>query len=483
MDFDPSSKVDDEFELAVCSQLEDIILDRSISLKPGHKIMVSFSGGPDSTALLRAMQSFCKKTHTELHACHINHGIRGEESDADEQFCKAFCDEHKIIIHSEKLEGCGRAEAELRATRYTHIQAIAEHQKCGIVLTGHTLDDQVETMLFRLFRGTGPSGLLGIPIFRALSERVVVLRPLLNLSRVDCEAYLKRVSIIARKDSSNADESYSRNYIRHRIIPLIDNKFPGFRQHANQLRKVIEADEALLAGLSQDAGFELIENGNPDSWTIDKFNELPLSLRRRVMRDALRARKIECDFATIESALDMIDLDGSGAISLNENWELRIANGEIEWQDRLDKPVDQVLFGELSVDVKNEGLTFLHSLGLAFKMEKLELPASKINFPGSQEHEAIVNLSNVGQLKIRLREAGDQIHPLGMNCMVRLKKFLHTHKSTKTLSFGGRVLVLANNDEVIWVPGCGISQRVAISDRATHRISLMRISPDEGSIC
>lgn len=483
MDFDPFSKNDDEFELAVCSQLEDIILDRSISVKPGHKIMVSFSGGPDSTALLLAMKAFCGKTSTELHACHINHGIRGEESEQDEQFCSTFCQEHEVIFHSERLEMSSKAEADLRAARYASIQSIAENYKCGIVLTGHTLDDQVETMLFRLFRGTGPSGLLGIPIFRSLSDRVIVLRPMLSLSRADCESYLQRRNVIARKDSSNNDDGYSRNYIRHRIVPLIEKKFPGFRQHANQLRKVIEADETLLAGLSQDAGYELMENGNANVWTIDKFNELPLSLRRRVLRDALRSRKVECDFATIESSLEMIDLDGSGAISLNEHWELRIANGEIEWLNRLDKPVDQVLFGELSVDVKDGGLTFLHNLGLVLKVEKLDKSVAEIKFPSSQEHEAIVDLSKVGALQIRLREAGDQIQPLGMNCMVRLKKFLHTHKSTKTLSFGGRVLVLANEQEVIWVPGCGISQRVAIGEKATHRVSLMRLSPDEGSIC
>lgn len=482
MDFDPRSD-SDSFTLSVSQALATILTDRSISLKSSNRILVAFSGGPDSTALLEALLPFAKSNSVELHACHINHGLRGEESDGDEEFCKQLCQSKNIPLHTEKLNGCGRSEAELRAARYESIKRIAELNSSGICLTGHTLDDQIETMLFRLFRGTGPAGLLGIPNFRRLSDKLVLLRPMLALSRTDCTSYLDRQRIVARKDSSNEDECYSRNYIRNRILPLIESRFGGFNQHMEQLRKVIEADESLLSGLSQNATIELNESSTGNNlWLVDKFNELPLSLRRRVLHDGLKERRIEGDFAKIESMLEMIDLDGSGAMTLNEHWQIRLFQGEIQWQSSLDKPKEEEV-EDFTVDVRLEGMTFIHRLGLVLKMERVDKSVDSLSFPGSQEHELIGDLSSAGDIKIRLREAGDQIQPLGMSCMVRLKKFLHTHKSTKTLSFGGRVLLLANENEVLWVPGCGMSQRIAIGKKATHRISLMRISPDEGSVC
>ena len=444
--------------------------------------MVAFSGGPDSTALMAAMVRIAREQLFELHACHVNHGLRGQESDDDEEFCKQLSLKWNVPCHVERLSMKGRSEAELRDARYKSIETVAARIQTGICLTGHTLDDQVETMLFRLFRGTGPSGLLGIPSLRRRSDRLILVRPLLSMAREDCEKFLERLGINARQDSSNKDECYSRNYIRNRILPLVESRFGGFRQHFDQLRKVMEADESLLGRLGQDAWLEILElSGDKNSWSLDKFGELPLSLRRRVLVEALRQRDIEPDFNRIESLLEMIDMDGKGAVSLNEQWILRMAEGELSWQDQLDKT--PALQEEISIPVRPEGLTLIHKLGLALRIDKIDEKKEAVRLPGSQEHELIGDLSTVGELKLRLREAGDQIQPLGMSCMVRLKKFLHTHKSSKTLSFGGRVLVLADDSEVLWVPGCGMSQRIAVASKATHHISLMRISPDETSFC
>lgn len=473
---------EDSFTLAVKMALCNILNENTQAPLRSGKMMVAFSGGPDSTALLAALVPIAKENLFELHACHINHGLRGQESDDDEEFCRELCQKWNIPCHVEKLSLSGHSEAELRKGRYAAIERISARVNAGICLTGHTLDDQVETMLFRLFRGTGPSGLLGIPTLRRVSEKLILLRPLLSLTRQDCESFLERCDITARQDSSNKDECYARNFIRNSILPLVGARFGGVRQHFDQLRRLLDADESLLCRLAQDASLELLEySGDRNLWSLDKFGELPLSLRRRVLLDALKQRNIESDFNRIESLLEMIDMDGKGAVSLNEQWIIRICDGELRWQDQLDiaPPLDE----ELSVPIEPEGLTLIHKLGLALKMEKINDRKDQVRLPGSQEHELIGDLSAVGQLKLRLREAGDQIQPLGMSCMVRLKKFLHTHKSTKTLSFGGRVLVLADDSEVLWVPGCGMSQRIAIASKATHRISLMRISPDETSFC
>jgi tRNA(Ile)-lysidine synthase len=464
--------------------VETAALENSICLPNNTSLLVAFSGGPDSTALLAAVSEIAKQCSLQVHACHINHSLRGDESDEDENFCRELCKQWNIPLHVRKVQTNNKSENDLRDLRYQQLAEVAGELGAKICLTGHTLDDQIETMLFRLFRGTGPSGLLGIPVCRRLSDKLFVLRPLLSLNRSDCQDFLDRRGVKARTDSSNKEDIYSRNFIRNKILPLAESRFSCLKQHLEQLRKVMEADEALLSCLSKDAALELSENSYlPDTWHVDQFNELPLSLRRRVLHQSLLQRKIECDFDRIESMLEMIDQDGDSAITLNQCWELRISSGEIKWVNLLDLSPDIEEIEELSVPVQAEGLTFIHKLGLAIKMEKLDSQTDSITLPGSHEHEMVGDLSTVGPLMIRLRKAGDQIQPLGMKCMVRLKKFLHTHKTGRTLTFGGRALVLANDCEVLWVPGCGLSQRIAVSSKATHRISVMVLSPDDNAIC
>lgn len=483
-----SKTSEDSFVLMVRNAVETAALENSICLPDNAKLLLAFSGGPDSTALLGAIAQIAQiaqQCSMQIHACHINHALRGAESDEDEKFCRELCQKWDIPLHVRQVQASNRSENDLRDLRYQQLAEVATELGARVCLTGHTLDDQIETMLFRLFRGTGPSGLLGIPVCRKLSERLFVMRPMLSLSRTECLAFLDRKGIEARIDSSNKEDCYSRNFIRNKILPLAESRFAGLKQHLEQLRKVIEADEALLSCLSKDAGLELSENtGRSDIWYVDQFNELPLSLRRRVIYQSLLQRKIETDFDRIESMLEMIDLDGESAITLNQFWEMRISGGEIKWINVLDTvPSPIEILDEISVPLRPEGLTFIHKLGLAIKMEQLDSAAGAVQLPGSHEHEMIGDLSTAGPLNIRLRKAGDQIQPLGMHCMVRLKKFLHTHKSNRTLTFGGRALVLANDNEVLWVPGCGLSQRIAVSNRPTHRISVMRLSPDDNAIC
>lgn len=478
---DPREISEDSFVLSVKDGLNLALAENLLPMQGFKTILLALSGGPDSTALLAALIPVAFQNGIELQACHVNHGLRGEESDDDEQFCRLLCQKWQLPLHVERLAQSSRSEASLRDLRYERLQSVAEKIGANICLTGHTADDQVETMLFRLFRGTGPAGFLGIPACRRISENLVVLRPMLSLTRIDCLSYLQRLNLCARYDSSNEDDSYSRNFIRNQVLPLVETRFRGVRNHIDQLRRVMEADESLLACMSKDALIELASSGDKNLWCLERFDELPLSLRRRVLLEAFRQRRVQADFSRLEAILEMIDTDGESAITLNEEWELRLKNGTLRWNNRLDKPCDDVV--ELSVPIHEQGMTLIHKLGLAVRVEKVSEEPERIALPGSQEHELVGDLTSVGQLMVRLREAGDQIQPLGMSCMVRLKKYLHTHKSTKTLSFGGRVLVLANANEVLWVPGCGMSQRIAIGSKATHRISLMKIAADENQIC
>ena len=520
MSADPRSLVDDHFKIQAEEALYVAISESGKLLHPGSTLLVAFSGGPDSTALLAFAVCMANELNIAVHACHVNHKLRGQESDGDQEFCRKLCHDWDVPFHAETIQldesRGGVSENELRELRYQSIFDVAKKIGSSICLTGHTMDDQVETMLFRLFRGTGPNGLLGIKHVRKTQDGFVLIRPLLSMRRLDCLNYLSRLGIEGRKDSSNDECQYSRNYIRNKIMPLIEDRFAGFVERVENFRRLLEGDENLLRCLSEDALCELRE---PDEratrfmqtdaycWNLDQFNELPLSLRRRVLYQTLRDLKIEHDYQRIESLLDLIDTDGTGAISLNEMWEVRIFRGEVIWRRRnkfadeefgeqkeLDADDDK-LSGAESEDVQDapligsnlkEGTNLLLRLGLSMRIEKIDVPFESIQFPAARDLQAFVDLSEVGSLELlqfRQRKPGDHIQPFGMCNSVRLKKYLHTHKSTETLSFRGKALVLSSESEVLWVPGCGISQLIAVRERATHKITISRIAPDRVSFC
>jgi tRNA(Ile)-lysidine synthase len=200
-------------------------------------VLVAVSGGPDSVALLRALLSI-RQSSTGILAAHFNHRLRGADSDGDEEFVRVLCQrlsvplhvaswerDHSAIAsshHGEGLEGLARS------ARYQFLQRVAEESGCRHVVTGHTLDDQVETILHRVIRGTGLRGLAGIPFVRSLGPALTLVRPLLKASRADVLAYLSKLGQVFCVDDSNAAEQYTRNKLRHRLLPLLRDEFnPG----------------------------------------------------------------------------------------------------------------------------------------------------------------------------------------------------------------------------------------------------------------
>ena len=231
------------------------LVDRSRgSAKTAAKrLLVALSGGSDSTALLVGLSRLAHKEGFEVRACHINHRLRGSESDDDEQFCRVLCSdldlalEVRNISDSQRAE-VGRSEEALRHMRYELLTAAARETQTRYLLTGHTLDDQIETLLFRLWRGTSLKGLTGMSLCRPLSEDIQLIRPLLTVTKDQCRRFLIEQGLTAREDSSNQDPAYTRNYVRNTIIPAIESRFGDFKQRIEQLRQIVQA--AILPGKS-----------------------------------------------------------------------------------------------------------------------------------------------------------------------------------------------------------------------------------------
>jgi tRNA(Ile)-lysidine synthase len=234
-----------------------------------HGVLVAVSGGADSTALLHFLARHESNTSNpnlkRLAAAHINHCLRGEESDADAEFVRELAAdyglcyfEHRIAREDWNSGKHGSLEAAARTIRYEFLTRTAEQLGFRYVATAHTADDQTETVLHRLIRGTGLSGVVGMGRFRQLSPAVTLIRPLLDIRRRDITAYLEQLgSKPFRTDSTNSENNFTRNRIRNRLLPLLREEFnPKIDEAVERLARLAAENENVLDELIG----EMIEN-------------------------------------------------------------------------------------------------------------------------------------------------------------------------------------------------------------------------------
>ncbi len=220
----------------------------------GSRLLVALSGGPDSTSLLVATHRVRKQLNLELFAVHANHSLRGEESEQDQQFVERLCRELDVELRCERLlvqlgSDAGQAGIEERARllRYGLFQRAAQRFGAKFIATGHTAEDQVETVLYRIIRGTGLAGLAGIPAVRPFDPGVWLVRPLLQLQRADVVAYLQACGQPYRLDSSNRDLRFTRNRIRHELLPYLRDAFnPRVSEALLRLSRVAAEAQAVI---------------------------------------------------------------------------------------------------------------------------------------------------------------------------------------------------------------------------------------------
>lgn len=234
--------------------------------------VVAVSGGADSVALLRALQMIYPETLT---VAHINHQLRGSESDGDESFVRELASRLDLPVRVKSVDVAKEAtganlEATARRVRYEFFAEVAAEVGAGWVATGHTADDQAETVLHRLIRGSGLQGLRGIQPIRGLTplaHQPAIVRPLLTITRADVLGYLGSLNQSFREDSSNTDRQFTRNRLRHELLPLLKTFNPAIvaslGQLASQAGEAFDVLEADAAQLLSDA--ELPRAGN---WLI-----------------------------------------------------------------------------------------------------------------------------------------------------------------------------------------------------------------------
>jgi tRNA(Ile)-lysidine synthetase-like protein len=426
-----------------------------------------------------------------LEAAHFNHRLRGKDSDQDENFCRELCTSLKIPLRIGREESAVTATSEeaLRERRYAFLQNEALSGLFDVVMTAHTANDQAETLLFRLIRGTSVKGLGGIKACRPFAPDVVLLRPLLYLSRDEVLAFLSEQKVTAREDLSNSQLHYARNFIRKLILEPVEQRFAGAIDRIAKFAIKAAGDNDFIEQQARSI-FEQL-NLHHDSWMVDEIKLLHQSLLSRILVMALQQRKIEVDSAKIEALLTILGGNFISRVSLDARWDVAIVGKYLQW---LQKPgADGTMtLPDFEVAVRIPGLTPISGTGKGLQIEELESSAHSPSnsFPAAGALEALVDLNNFHlnsnlPIVLRRRQAGDFIQPLGMTEMVRLKQYLHARKANRLAPalaanfergyLVSQCIILASGQEVLWVPGIGLSERVKVklNTRPTHRLSIV----------
>ncbi|HZB87375.1 MAG TPA: tRNA lysidine(34) synthetase TilS [Terracidiphilus sp.] len=319
-----------------------LTLDASL-LTPGLRLAVGLSGGADSVALLRALAQQARELGLVLHAAHLHHGLRGAEADADLAFAQSLAEQLDIPFHHARVDTAAEAKARpgkpaesieeaARRLRYSWFRQLLSEVPLDAMATAHTLDDQAETVLAKLLRGAWTEGLSAIHPVVTLGEGRII-RPLLAVSRAEIEQYLRALNQPWREDASNRDTAFTRNRIRHQLLPMLETENPRLRQHFAQMATLARDEEAWWQTELARIAPQLLLPGTPvrsggraagDTLALDvtRFAALAPALQRRLLRHAAAQFGAAPDFAATES-LRALALTGRASQKLDLAQSLR----------------------------------------------------------------------------------------------------------------------------------------------------------------
>lgn len=405
-------------------------------LQKGESVLAAVSGGADSMLLLHFLLCVQKEFDLHISVAHVEHGIRGEDSLNDAKFVRSFCGEHKIQYYEKRLDvqkqakeaGVG-VEEFARNARYDFFQSI----ECDKIATAHNLSDNVETVLFRLSRGTGLKGMCGIP-----SVRGKIIRPLIEVTGDEIRQYCDENNVLYRIDKTNLSNEYTRNYIRNQVVPDFQKLNPSFEQAVSRFISSCVNDEFYLDLLAREHYNKAIKE---DALVQDEILNLPSALLRRVLM-------IYSEFIGV--ALDekhLCELEviakSHGKVQIKKNVFAICING---------------LFSIVSSLDKLEKLNNTYSKRIQEITEFLnirELYKEKIAF--YCDYDKIV-----GNVQFRARKEGDRISPAGRNCSKSLKKLFNEKKIP--LEQRELDIVITDDNSIIGVLDCCCSEHVMVDD-------------------
>lgn len=424
-----------------------------------RRICVAFSGGMDSVCLLHALKEQAKTYDLTLSAVHVEHGIRGEESLRDMNFCRDLCEKWGIPLQIERFdvpklteERGGSLEQNARAVRYHVFQTILE-SGVDLVATAHHMDDVAETILFRLARGTGLSGM------KAITEYGGIVRPLLGVTRQEIATYVAKNGLPHVEDSTNADENYTRNYIRHSVLPAFEKIHQGAANHLVEFAALAAEEDEFLQTMAKNSIVHVLgEERVPVDLPDVLFRRACLICMRQSVEggDVRRANVAEIEkLKNLQSGKKVAvplpdEMKGEGKLyAIREGKEI-----VFDWVK--DKAAEEACpFVAESSDYVSPAPFSVRECGTD------EPPMT------GERRRLFVDLDAFPKgCVVRTRREGDVITPYHAP-RVPLKKFLTNRKIPSRLS--RKLPVIADGNDILVVVGVEISDRVKVTEKTMRK--------------
>jgi tRNA(Ile)-lysidine synthase len=448
-------------------------------LKPGDRLAVAVSGGADSVALLRVLLELQTELGIVIVVAHFNHQLRGAGSDADEHFVGDLAHQHdlqffagrgNVRLHSiaKKLS----LEHAARDLRYRWLQDLAGEQGLNAVATGHTLDDQAETVVMKFLRGTGTRGLAGIRPIMMLDDLPVV-RPLLKASRAEIEQYLHRIEQPWREDHTNCDTHFTRNRIRHELLPLLERDYnPNIRHVLSETAEIALSEEdywrdhtsALASHWHQKERRLRLQE---DEGSAAGFFSASTAVQRRALKHFLEWHGITVDFHHVEAAR-MSALGDSSTASLPGGWQARrqgdwlelLAPTSVFEKPATTQPWEHLLHIPGKCDIPEVGIS-------------LEAVVVSADFASSEPPGSLLKAADIGpELLIRNWQPGDRFRPAHSAGEDKLKRLFSKRRIPADerlhwpVALSGSQIVWVHKfpaaHACAWVPGAGPAVRIDV---------------------
>jgi tRNA(Ile)-lysidine synthase len=442
-------------------------------LSRGEKLVVAVSGGPDSVCLLHILAGLRRELGVELHVAHLNHRLRGKDSEADAAYVAGLARRLHlpVTVVSRDVKAYRETqrislEEAAREVRYSFLAEVAEAAGAARVGVGHTADDHIETILMHLLRGSGTRGLRGLlPLGRwpSASGDLIIIRPLLELSRRDTTAYCRQHRLRPRSDASNDSAEPFRNRIRHRLLPELRQYNPRIAE-ALLRTSLIAADDLDFIDKEVARRWDTTAHAGNGAVIIDKksFTVLPPALQRHLLRRAVETALgslKDIESVHIEDILNALDKPAGRVIGLPFGLNFTIEH------DRFLLAPDSLSLCPLpplenEAEIRVPGRTVLSGWNIEGEVispsEAAEIQENNAGFTAFFDYARTGN-----RLTVRCRRPGDRFQPLGMDQPKKLNEFMIDARIPR--SWRRRVPVVTSEERIIWVTGWRIDERVKIT--------------------
>ena len=410
-----------------------------------RNITVALSGGADSMALLTVLNSLKGELGITLSAAHLNHLIRGDEADRDEAFVKEQCEKLGVELFCERVdvpkiarEQHQSLEMAARNVRYEFLERVAT----DFIATAHTASDNLETVIYNLARGASLEGLCGIP-----QKRGRIIRPILECTRKEVEMYCEEHGVPFVTDSTNLADEYTRNKIRHNIVPILKEINPSVEGVLIRNCKLLREDAKFLNATAEKYVFSNTDKGD-NSLLLYELSGLPDAVKKRIITRYIHSLRddIHLENVHIEAVLEAIK--NGGKVNLPSNLFATVHNNRLY----LEKEA-------LSTESVQFNVTFTED-----NVENFE------NINNLLLNNAIDCDKIVGKLVLRTRLSGDSIRLRNRGCTKTLTRLMSENKVPVALR--EKIPVISDDNGVIWVYGMGVAQRVAVGSK-TRKITVV----------